>query len=569
MSVGGPCLWVSSLSSPIPSSLSAVTSHFSAACHGDRFSSPRTISPLRNLQKERESSSSNSLSNPTQLASMNAENAFNTASNPVSMSGSGSYSEGKILSRDTESQRPSTTKEDLLSRVKLDIPGANSSYSMFQPRNESEDLEKDMDLDVKEDPDREFTISPSDEKGDTAGSDGDNKSSIDRKKMKRFRLTHNQTRFLMSEFTRQAHPDAANRERLSREIPGLTPRQVQVWFQNRRAKLKRLTTNDRERVLKSRALPDDFDTTKVLRTPFESKSTGQTPVASPQDYSAPNQDFAALRGLRTDCYQRPSEDDYLVSPLSSASTAGTYMSSAGQGRNDSLAQSSMMFNRPAASASMHDLHRTIRSDYSITRSSSLSDASSQHSSFHSGYPLHGRFAAASNPPHMPYGRQAMDYGVARQAGMVTPFDQHQSFEGSVSPTDSQGPQMTYDMSNLGTQAQGYSSHLSMAGPKDYSGMGMASQLSAHNRPMPTLHSLPVSTSQEYRPYSYGAPSVGTIPYTQANNSTLSIPTSFASTDPTATAVTNDQLQQPTTQSLESLRSKFANPSFNYASYIQQ
>jgi hypothetical protein len=47
------------------------------------------------------------------------------------------------------------------------------------------------------------------------------------------RLTHNQTRFLMSEFTRQAHPDAAHRERLSREIPGLSPRQVQVWFQNR------------------------------------------------------------------------------------------------------------------------------------------------------------------------------------------------------------------------------------------------------------------------------------------------------------------------------------------------
>lgn len=46
----------------------------------------------------------------------------------------------------------------------------------------------------------------------------------------------------------------------------------------RRAKLKRLTTNDRERMLKSRALPDGFDTTQVLRTPFDHKSTSETPV---------------------------------------------------------------------------------------------------------------------------------------------------------------------------------------------------------------------------------------------------------------------------------------------------
>lgn len=37
----------------------------------------------------------------------------------------------------------------------------------------------------------------------------------------------------MSEFSRQAHPDAAQREKLSRDIPGLNARQVQVWFQNR------------------------------------------------------------------------------------------------------------------------------------------------------------------------------------------------------------------------------------------------------------------------------------------------------------------------------------------------
>ncbi|EMC92698.1 hypothetical protein BAUCODRAFT_27052 [Baudoinia panamericana UAMH 10762] len=94
-----------------------------------------------------------------------------------------------------------------------------------------------------------------------------------KRKMKRFRLTHNQTRFLMSEFARQPHPDAAHRERLSREIPGLSPRQVQVWFQNRRAKLKRLNTDDRERMLRSRALPVNFDMTQALHSPFTSQQS--------------------------------------------------------------------------------------------------------------------------------------------------------------------------------------------------------------------------------------------------------------------------------------------------------
>ncbi|KAJ8103122.1 hypothetical protein POJ06DRAFT_273706 [Lipomyces tetrasporus] len=65
-----------------------------------------------------------------------------------------------------------------------------------------------------------------------------------RLKSKRFRLTHAQTRFLLAEFAKQPHPDAAQRERLAAEIPGLSPRQLQVWFQNRRAKLRRLSMNE-------------------------------------------------------------------------------------------------------------------------------------------------------------------------------------------------------------------------------------------------------------------------------------------------------------------------------------
>ncbi|KAI5794433.1 hypothetical protein DFH27DRAFT_591841 [Peziza echinospora] len=88
----------------------------------------------------------------------------------------------------------------------------------------------------------------------------------------------------MSEFARQAHPDAAHRERLSREIPGLTPRQVQVWFQNRRAKLKRMSSDDRERMMKSRALPEEFPILQTLHTYHGVRMNG-TPLASPTDYS--------------------------------------------------------------------------------------------------------------------------------------------------------------------------------------------------------------------------------------------------------------------------------------------
>ena len=146
----------------------------------------------------------------------------------------------------------------------------------------------------------------------------------------------------MSEFTRQSHPDAAHRERLSREIPGLSPRQVQVWFQNRyvvnllplavcrlivsrRAKLKRLTSDDRERMLKSRALPDDFDMTQALHSPY----TDFPPSASRQFLSSGSyyQDKdPATAGPALTGGLRSYSDDYTVSPLSVTSTWDSYFS---------------------------------------------------------------------------------------------------------------------------------------------------------------------------------------------------------------------------------------------------
>lgn len=135
----------------------------------------------------------------------------------------------------------------------------------------------------------------------------------EKRKNKRHRLTHNETRFLMSEFARQAHPDAAHRERLAREIPGLTPRQVQVWFQNRRAKLKRMSSDDRERMMKSRALPEEFPILQTLHT-YQGRLMG-TPLASPTDYS-PTSNI----GYRPDPLgrRRPMDEEVGVSPTSNA-----------------------------------------------------------------------------------------------------------------------------------------------------------------------------------------------------------------------------------------------------------
>ncbi|PQE16727.1 homeobox domain-containing protein [Rutstroemia sp. NJR-2017a BBW] len=142
----------------------------------------------------------------------------------------------------------------------------------------------------------------------------------ERRKMKRFRLTHQQTRFLMSEFAKQAHPDAAHRERLSREIPGLSPRQVQVWFQNRRAKIKRLTADDRERMMKMRAVPDDFDNVQALHSPYGAVHGIGTPMQSPVDF-VPNYADHMIRPLMVDTMRRNEHDEHM-SPTGLSSAFG-------------------------------------------------------------------------------------------------------------------------------------------------------------------------------------------------------------------------------------------------------
>lgn len=132
----------------------------------------------------------------------------------------------------------------------------------------------------------------------------------------------------MSEFSKQAHPDAAHRERLSREIPGLSPRQVQVWFQNRyvkgnavqknktrtdgnrRAKIKRLNADDRERMMKMRAVPDDFDNVQALHSPYGAVHGIGSPMQSPVDF-VPNYADHMIRPLMVDTMRRHEHDGHM------------------------------------------------------------------------------------------------------------------------------------------------------------------------------------------------------------------------------------------------------------------
>ncbi|KAF4456219.1 Homeobox-leucine zipper protein ROC3 [Fusarium austroafricanum] len=157
-----------------------------------------------------------------------------------------------------------------------------------------------------------------------------------RRKMKRFRLTHQQTRFLMSEFAKQPHPDAAHRERLSREIPGLSSRQVQVWFQNRRAKIKRLNADDRDRMIKMRAVPEGFDNVQALHSPYGAVHGMSAPMPSPGQFSTHSYAHHMMRPLIVDA-RRQDTNEHASPTILTPGFGGVGYSPAGSMTSSSLA----------------------------------------------------------------------------------------------------------------------------------------------------------------------------------------------------------------------------------------
>lgn len=199
MSIGGPCLWVPPLSSPLPSPFTSVPVHFSGAFRSEEraFSEQKTVSPLLPLYKEHEPSFATRL-NTVMQSSAKTENSSDTSSRPGSTIGStsGGHSDNEMALHNQLVHRHELGRDDLLPRMKLDIPGGgNTDPSLPRSMAGPDDREGatnhsnfDLHLDMKDEHDRDSSMSPSDDRGETAGSDDIYTSpSLEKKKMKRFR----------------------------------------------------------------------------------------------------------------------------------------------------------------------------------------------------------------------------------------------------------------------------------------------------------------------------------------------------------------------------------------------
>jgi LIM homeobox transcription factor 1 len=104
----------------------------------------------------------------------------------------------------------------------------------------------------------------------------------------RKRTTKAQLKVLEQTFETNIRPDANMRKKLGEQL-GMTPRSVQVWFQNRRAKIKKLTqkkTTQQENTDNARDTESKLSTTPTM----DYRYSGYHPYA-PVQARAPGEEF--------------------------------------------------------------------------------------------------------------------------------------------------------------------------------------------------------------------------------------------------------------------------------------
>ncbi|EEY14123.1 conserved hypothetical protein [Verticillium alfalfae VaMs.102] len=88
--------------------------------------------------------------------------------------------------------------------------------------------------------------------------------------------------------------------------------------ENPRAKIKRLTADDRDRMIKMRAVPDDFDNVQALHSPYGAVHALGAPMASPVEFGSSAYSDHMMRPLMVDVRRSEAEDHMSPTGLSPA-----------------------------------------------------------------------------------------------------------------------------------------------------------------------------------------------------------------------------------------------------------
>lgn len=130
-------------------------------------------------------------------------------------------------------------------------------------------------------------------------------------------------------------------------------------YDTSRAKLKRLTTDDRERMMRSRALPADFDMTQALHSPFGGAGGPPmgTPLPSPGGYGAPFSDGTGVRPLTLDTLRRVPEYEFhnptYASPTGISPALGAFAFTPPQSATDTISPTSAASDMSAYGGIIH------------------------------------------------------------------------------------------------------------------------------------------------------------------------------------------------------------------------
>lgn len=232
----------------------------------------------------------------------------------------------------------------------------------------------------------------------------------------------------------------------------------------RRAKIKRLHADDRERMMKMRAVPDDFDNVQALHSPYGSYSGGAVhivgpPMHSQMDYPQNHGEYGlGLRPLMVDSSRRPEHDEHLSS-ASLASPYGQvgYAQPSPVGTTDMLSSLSNQGGRYFSSSYPSQLPSGQHRDTSLyNRHNSMDSYGMQNrQGTRPIQPLQPLSRARSDSLQSPLGRTSMswkgdtiDYGGYQQPQTLSPptsIRQAPLYQGDLpSNTTSQQPQYSND-----------------------------------------------------------------------------------------------------------------------------